>query len=70
MVERQMRNSVLAVGNLWFTAWVNAGQPDLKKLDTKKVQKEIKQKEKDMEELWKKGKLKAHPDPVGNDFEN
>ncbi|MBK8081207.1 MAG: hypothetical protein IPK25_13565 [Saprospiraceae bacterium] len=29
MVEDQMRSSILAIGSLWFTAWVNAGQPDL-----------------------------------------
>lgn len=29
MVERKMRQSVLAVGSIWYTAWVNAGQPDL-----------------------------------------
>ncbi len=30
MTERQMRRAVGAVGSFWFTAWVNAGQPDLK----------------------------------------
>lgn len=34
MVERQMRKSVRAIGSSWFTAWVNAGQPDLDKLET------------------------------------
>lgn len=29
MVERRMRSSVHALGCLWFTAWVNAGQPSL-----------------------------------------
>jgi len=32
MVERQMRLSIMEVGNFWFTAWVDAGQPDLDKL--------------------------------------
>ncbi len=32
MVERQFRASVKMTGNLWFTAWVDAGQPDLKSL--------------------------------------
>lgn len=32
MVERQFRASVKATGNLWYTAWVDAGQPDLKLL--------------------------------------
>lgn len=29
MVERRMRESIFAVASYWFTAWVNAGQPDL-----------------------------------------
>jgi len=32
MVERQMRRSVKMVGDLWYTAWVDAGQPDLQRL--------------------------------------
>lgn len=28
-VERRMRNSIKMVGDFWYTAWVNAGQPDL-----------------------------------------
>ena len=32
MVERRMRQSILAVASFWYTAWVNAGQPDLSKL--------------------------------------
>lgn len=29
MVERRMRQSIEAVASFWYTAWVNAGQPDL-----------------------------------------
>jgi hypothetical protein len=32
MVERRLRSSIKMVGDLWYTAWVDAGQPDLKKL--------------------------------------
>ena len=32
-VERRMRESVIDVGSLWYTAWVNAGQPNLDNLD-------------------------------------
>jgi len=32
MVERQFRASVKMVGNVWYSAWVDAGQPDLKEL--------------------------------------
>ncbi len=30
MIERRMRQSIFAIASLWYTAWVNAGQPDLK----------------------------------------
>jgi hypothetical protein len=32
MVERRMRQSIFAIASFWYTAWVNAGQPDLKGL--------------------------------------
>jgi len=35
MVERRMRQSVFAIASFWYTAWVNAGQPDLRNLSQK-----------------------------------
>jgi hypothetical protein len=32
MVERRMRQSIFSVSSFWYTAWVNAGQPDLRDL--------------------------------------
>ena len=32
MIERRMRQSIFAIASFWYTAWVNAGQPDLKSL--------------------------------------
>ncbi|HSF45353.1 MAG TPA: zinc dependent phospholipase C family protein [Chitinophagaceae bacterium] len=32
MVERRMRESILATASLWYTAWVNVGQPDLREI--------------------------------------
>lgn len=32
MVERRMRQAIASVASYWYTAWVNAGQPDLKNL--------------------------------------
>jgi len=32
MVERRMRSAILSVGSFWYSAWVDAGQPDLDKL--------------------------------------
>ena len=31
-VERQMKRSIKMIADFWYTAWVNAGQPDLSKL--------------------------------------
>ncbi len=36
MVERRMRLSIISVASFWYTARVNAGQPDLKSLVNKK----------------------------------
>jgi hypothetical protein len=33
MVERRMRQAIASVASYWYTAWVNAGQPDLKNLN-------------------------------------
>lgn len=56
MVERQMRASVLMTGSLWYTAWVDAGQPDLKSLiDYKPSEEEIKQKAEELRK-WKETK--------------
>jgi len=32
MVEKQMRASVILIGSFWYTAWVDAGQPNLQQL--------------------------------------
>lgn len=32
MVERRMRQAIFAVASFWYTAWVNAGQPELRHL--------------------------------------
>jgi hypothetical protein len=35
MVERRMRQAIFAVASFWYTAWVNAGEPDLTHLNNK-----------------------------------
>lgn len=41
MVEDQMRKSIHAIGSLWYTAWVNAGQPDLNTIKLKQTEQEV-----------------------------
>lgn len=62
MVERRMRQSILAVGSFWYTAWVNAGQPDLGRLMDKQVADSLKTVKQDSIKFWKKGK-----EPKGHD---
>jgi hypothetical protein len=58
MVERRMRSAILMVGSLWYTAWVNAGQPDLSKMEDKEVSDSAKKAQEAEEYLWKNGKVK------------
>lgn len=37
MVERQMRKSILNIGSFWYSAWVDAGQPNMKRLIKKEI---------------------------------
>jgi hypothetical protein len=57
MVERQFRASVKMTGNIWFTAWVDAGQPDLKSLIDYKPSEEELEKRKQELLLWKERNL-------------
>lgn len=36
MVEQQMRKAVKDIGNFWYSAWIDAGQPDVTKLLNRK----------------------------------
>lgn len=62
MVERQMRASVLMTGSLWYTAWVDAGQPDLKSLiDYKPSAEELKLREEELTKWKDTKKVSARP---------
>lgn len=57
MVESQMRKAIIATTNFWYTAWVNAGKPDLDGLDSKEMANRNKKNLKNDLKLWKNGKL-------------
>lgn len=40
-VERQMRLATLTIASYWYTAWVDAGQPDLRRLAGKVSEEEL-----------------------------
>lgn len=61
MVERHMRICIRRIGSFWYTAWVDAGQPDIKKLiDYKPTEEELKKNKLDLDE-WKKSQFAARP---------
>ena len=59
MVERQMRTCIRRLGGFWYSAWVDAGQPDLKKLIDYVPSEEELKKNREEVEAWKKKKIGA-----------
>jgi hypothetical protein len=65
MVERRMRQAIIMVGSLWYTAWVNAGKPNLNRFGDKQVSDSLKLAQQKEEEMWKTGgtkEIKGHND--------
>lgn len=65
MVERRMRQTVHAIGSLWYTAWVNAGQPDLEGMNLPEDEKDKAIKE--LEQIDQK--FRSSEKPIGRDFD-
>lgn len=55
MIERRFRESIHSVACLWYTAWVNAGKPDLKKMINKKISEQEKHEFEELQIKWKTG---------------
>ena len=52
-----MPSAAQATANFWYTAWVNAGKPDLSKLDTEYTTKSHEKNLKEELKMLEKGKL-------------
>lgn len=62
MVERRMRRAMECIGSFWYSAWIEAGQPDLNRLINPDV-KARHLKEIDAErKSWKRGKWIGRPE--------
>ena len=57
MVERRTRASIDLIGSLWFTAWVDAGQPNLSNLEKEPKQEEEEKEKNFLQTLFEKGKM-------------
>jgi hypothetical protein len=56
MVERRMNASIYSLGSFWYSAWVNAGQPDLDRFEQKAISDSLKAVLKAEEELFRQGR--------------
>lgn len=56
MIERRMRQSIFAVASFWYTAWVDAGQPDLRNLVNRQFSAADENEFNEMNAQWQKGK--------------
>jgi hypothetical protein len=59
MVERRMRQAIFAVASFWYTAWVNAGEPDLTKLSNKEFSPDELKEFESLNNSWKKNIIKG-----------
>lgn len=64
MVERQMRASIKLIGSLWYSAWIDAGQPDLNKLiDANQTEAELAELQNELQQ-WRERKIKSREHEV------
>jgi hypothetical protein len=56
MIERRMRQSVFAVASFWYTAWINAGQPDLRNLVNRTMSEQELKDYEELNKVWLSGK--------------
>ncbi len=54
MVERRMRQSIYTIASFWYTAWVNAGQPNLSNLSNKDFSEDDKKEFEALNSSWNK----------------
>lgn len=62
MVEKRMRDAVKMVGDFWYTAWVDAGQPDIKSLiDYMPTEAELAQRKRNLDD-WREQRFNVRPE--------
>jgi hypothetical protein len=59
MIERRMRMAIYSVASFWYTAWVNAGEPDLTKLSNKEFSTDDLKEFETLNSTWKNNKIKG-----------
>lgn len=62
MVERRMRRTIHTVASIWYTAWVDAGQPPLSALPSVEMEAEEVEKLRRMEQRYRTDGWEGRPD--------
>ncbi|MGI9161052.1 MAG: zinc dependent phospholipase C family protein, partial [Saprospiraceae bacterium] len=57
MVERRMRAAIHAVASVWYTAWIDAGQPDLSNMNPPAADAREAADEQRIRQLYERGKI-------------
>lgn len=58
-IEERFRSSILSIGSAWYTAWVDAGQPDLKSVKDWTMSEAEKLRIEEEEKAFQSGKVKG-----------
>lgn len=61
MVEERMTASIKAIGDVWYSAWIEAGQPDLSTVKPPKKNTLLQKAQKELEAKFSKGETKGRP---------
>jgi hypothetical protein len=59
MIERRLTQSIIKVGSYWYTAWVNAGQPNLDELLEKSPSKKLQKEDLELDNIYNTNKIKG-----------
>ncbi|ADY54307.1 hypothetical protein Pedsa_3778 [Pseudopedobacter saltans DSM 12145] len=62
MVEEQMKKAILTTGCFWYSAWVDAGQPDLKGISRKDIDTKQLEETETEHQFYLEGKAKGRMD--------
>lgn len=57
MVERRMRAAIIAIGSFWYSAWVDAGKPDLNVKLTEEQEMQLQQEQQELEAQYQSNKI-------------
>lgn len=59
MVEQRMQDAIHAIGSIWMSAWIDAGQPDLESISDLSWSTKDEDAQKELNELFKAGDIKG-----------